>query len=128
MNEPTSSGLRSTSLQRRTTLGGRRVRASDAQRAKVAGLPCLVCGRSPVDPAHLVPQRFGGCGDPDCVIPLCRAHHWLFDRARLALSPYLDRERLAAELAHALTHVTAAQLRAALEGGWPAPWTAKNDN
>jgi hypothetical protein len=47
----------------------------------------------------------------------------------LALAPYLGGgEDFAAELAHALTHVTAAQLRAALEGGgWPAPWTTETD-
>ncbi len=121
--------MRSVALRRRTSLGGRRVRASEAQRAKVAGAVCVVCGRGPVDPAHLVPQRFGGCRDGDCVVPLCRVHHRLYDRARLALAPYLgDRELFAAELAHALTHVTAAQLRAALEGGgWPAPWTTETD-
>jgi hypothetical protein len=129
MSKFASNPLRSTSLRRRTSLGGRRVRASEAQRAKVAGAVCLVCGRGPVDPAHLVPQRFGGCADRDCVVALCRVHHRLFDRARLALAPYLDRERFAAELAHALTHVTAAQLRAALQGGgWPAPWTTENDD
>jgi hypothetical protein len=52
----------------------------------------------------------------------------MFDRARLALAPYLDRELFAAELAHALTHVTAAQLRAALEGGgWPPPWQTESE-
>jgi hypothetical protein len=35
--------------------------ASEAQRAKVAHQPCLVCGRRPVDPAHLVPRSLGGC-------------------------------------------------------------------
>jgi hypothetical protein len=38
-----------------------RVPASAGQRRKVAGLGCLVCGRSPVDPAHVVPRRPGGC-------------------------------------------------------------------
>jgi hypothetical protein len=128
MSKLASTALRTTQLRRRTTLGGRRVRASEAQRAKVAGAICVVCGREPVDPAHLVPQRFGGCGEAECVVPLCRAHHRLYDRARLALAPYLDRELFAAELAHALTHVTAAQLRAALEGGgWPAPWQTGSD-
>jgi hypothetical protein len=129
MSNLTSTALRPTPLRRRTTLSGRRVKASEAQRAKLAGALCLVCGRQPVDPAHLVPQRFGSCGDPDCVIPLCRAHHRLYDAARLALAPYLGTgEQFAAELAHALTHVTAARLRAALEGGgWPAPWTKEID-
>ncbi|MFL5844502.1 MAG: HNH endonuclease [Solirubrobacteraceae bacterium] len=95
------------------------VAASDAQRAKVAKLRCLVCDRSPVDPAHLVPQRLGGCTHPDCVLPLCRTHHRLYDRGELALKPYLGagwrRERR-----HAREHAGATALRRALEGGgWP---------
>lgn len=99
-----------------------RTPASPEQRRKVEGSPCLVCGGTPVDPAHLVPQRLGGCGSADCVVALCRTHHRLFDSARLALAPYLgpDYER---ELHHALAHVGGAELRRALAGrGWPAPW------
>jgi hypothetical protein len=42
-----------------------RVPASAEQRRKVAGTGCLICGRSPVDPAHVVPRRLGGCDSPD---------------------------------------------------------------
>lgn len=104
-----------------------RVPASAEQRRKVARAGCAVCGRRPVDPAHLVPQRLGGCAHPDCVIGLCRTHHRLFDSARLALAPYLGRG-FRRERAHALLHVGAAELRHALEGGgWPPPWSEDND-
>jgi hypothetical protein len=94
------------------------VPASEEQRAKVAELSCVVCGRSPVDPAHLVPRKHGGCNDAECVVPLCRTHHRLYDHAQLVLGAYLAggwrRER-----AHALTHVSARRLRRALRGrGW----------
>jgi hypothetical protein len=108
-------------LRRRTETRSRRTKASAAQRRKVAGLGCLVCGRAPVDPAHLVPQRLGGCDHRDCVIALCRVHHRLFDEARLRLDVYVGAEQ-AAEMAHALRHVGAAELRAALVDGWPAHW------
>jgi len=84
-------------------------------------LGCLVCGRSPVDPAHLVPRRLGGCDSSDCVVPLCRTHHRMFDSCRLALAPFLA-PALEGELRHALTHVGCAELEAALRHGWPAPW------
>lgn len=99
-----------------------RTPASASQRRKVAGSRCLVCAGTPVDPAHLVPQRLGGCASADCVVALCRTHHRLFDSARLALAPYLgpDCDR---ELRHALAHVGIVELRRALTGGgWPAPW------
>jgi hypothetical protein len=128
LSEQRAAALRTISLPRRTSLAGRRVRASDAQREKVSGVSCLVCGRAPVDPAHLVPQRFGGCPDADCVVPLCRAHHRLYDQARLALAPFLDEERHTDELAHARAHVGAGRLRAALEGGgWPPPWETNDE-
>jgi hypothetical protein len=105
-----------------------RVAASPEQRRKVAGSVCLVCGRSPVDPAHLVPRRLGGCDSPDCVVALCRTHHRLFDTGRLVLAPYLAAE-LEHELRHGLTHVSCAELEAALTGGgWPAPWTYESTN
>jgi hypothetical protein len=105
-----------------------RVAASTEQRRKVAGRPCLVCGRTPVDPAHLVPRRLGGCDSADCVVALCRTHHRLFDTGRLALAPYLVAE-LERELRHALTHVGGVELEAALiQGGWPSPWSYESTN
>jgi hypothetical protein len=97
------------------------VAASAEQRRKVATMRCAVCGRRPVDPAHLVPQRLGGCASPDCVVALCRTHHRLYDNGRLALAPYLGRA-FRRERAHALMHAGAAELRRALQGdGWPSP-------
>jgi hypothetical protein len=104
-----------------------RVAASAGQRRKVEGLRCLVCGRSPVDPAHVVPRRLGGCDSPDCVVPLCRAHHRSYDAGLLALAPYLVPE-VEQELRHALTHVGCAQLETALWEGWPAPWALEETN
>ena len=70
----------------------------------MAGARCLVCGRVPCDPAHLVPRSLGGCDEADCVAPLCRPCHRDFDERRLDLLPYLE-PRYRAELAHALLHV-----------------------
>jgi hypothetical protein len=98
-----------------------RIAASAGQRRKVRSLGCLVCGRTPADPAHIVPRRFGGCDSPDCVVALCRTHHRMFDTGGLALPPYLGPE-VGRELRHALTHVGCAELEAALWAGWPAPW------
>ena len=45
--------------------------ATDAQRAAVAGRKCIVCGADRrVDPAHLIPESLGGCGDALCVTAL----------------------------------------------------------
>jgi hypothetical protein len=100
------SALRRTGrLQRRTPLRRSRIApASDAQRAKVAGERCFVCGGRPVDPAHLVPRSLGGCDHTDCVVPLCRVHHRMYDRGELDLLPHLE-PGLRAELAHGLGHV-----------------------
>jgi hypothetical protein len=99
-------GLRRTGrLVRRTRLTRKPFSlASEAQRAKVAGQGCLVCGRRPVDPAHLVPRSLGGCDHPDCVVPLCRDHHRRYDRGELDLAPHLE-PRWRPELAHALPHL-----------------------
>src|SRR5690242_18863837 len=115
-------------LAERTSLGTRRTRATADQREAVRGEGCLVGGREPVDPAHLVPQRFGGCRSRRCVVPLCRAHHRLYDRSRLRLGPYLGGESAAA-LRHALTHVESRTLTDALWGaGWPAPWNEETES
>ncbi len=70
----------------------------------MAGKSCLVCGGSPVDPAHLVPRSLGGCDESECVVPLCRRCHRAYDRGELNLLPHLE-PRFRAELAHALKHV-----------------------
>jgi hypothetical protein len=98
--------------------------ASDGQRAKVAGRSCLVCGRRPVDPAHLVPRSLGGCDDGQCCVPLCRAHHRLYDRGELDLLPHLEAGHRA-ELAHALSHVGLMALLQRLTG---TRWRPANAN
>ena len=105
-------------MRRRGMLPSPLVPASPAQRAKVAGLRCGVCERAPADPAHIVPRKLGGCDHPDCVIPLCRTHHRLYDHAELPLGLHLA-GRWHRELAHALTHVSPSELAHALRGrGW----------
>lgn len=90
--------------------------ASPAQREKVAGLPCIVCGVEAdgytrvIDPAHVVSRALGGCDDALCVVPLCRwanargGCHADFDSGRLDLAPYLE-PRWREEAGHAVTHV-----------------------
>ena len=63
---------------------------------------------------------------PSASFPLCRTHHRLFDCGRLALGLYLGPE-FGAELAHALEHVSRAELDRALVRGWPAPWEDNRD-
>jgi hypothetical protein len=115
------SHLRRTPLPRTPIVPTPFVRASNAQRRKVARRRCAVCGRRPCDPAHLVPQRLGGCANPDCVIALCRTHHRLYDAAELTLAAFLG-TRFTLERRHALTHVSPwALCRALAGGGWPDP-------
>ena len=79
--------------------------ASPAQRAKVAGRRCLVCGAvTRVDPAHLVSRSMGGCDAADCVVPLCRAHHRAYDQEGLDLVAFLE-PHWRAEVAHAVCHL-----------------------
>jgi hypothetical protein len=77
--------------------------ASPAQRGKVRALACIVCDTRPADPAHLVPRSLGGCDHADCVVPLCRTHHRLYDRGELDLLAALE-PRFRRELAHGLLH------------------------
>jgi hypothetical protein len=97
---------RRTPLRRHAPSGGPgHLSAAPAQRAKVAGRRCLVCGSvARVDPAHLIPRSLGGCDEPDCVVPLCRTHHRVYDAGALDLLPFLE-PRWRAELAHAVQHV-----------------------
>ena len=92
---------RTTPLQRTDSM-----EASEAQRAAVAGRPCIVCrAEHRVDPAHLISRSLGGCGEPLCVVPLCRVPcHRAYDRGELDLLPYLE-PGWRAQLAHAVGHV-----------------------
>ena len=110
--------MKRTSLRRRGPLRARKplrrtkplqrtasLAATDAQRAAVAGRPCIVCGATHrVDPAHLIPKALGGCGDARCVTALCRVCHRDYDAGRLDLLPYLE-PAWRAQLAHAVGHV-----------------------
>ena len=79
--------------------------ASERQRAAVDGRCCVVCGTDRgIDPAHLIPRSLGGCGDPLCVVPLCRGHHRAYDRGDLDLLPHLE-PGWRAQLGHAVGHV-----------------------
>ena len=79
--------------------------ASAIQRAKVAGLRCLVCGAATsIDPAHLVPRSLGGCDEADCVVPLCRTHHRAYDQGGLDLVAHLE-PGWRREVAHAVGHL-----------------------
>jgi 5-methylcytosine-specific restriction endonuclease McrA len=100
--------------------------ASDAQRHKIAGRPCLVCGRRPVDPAHLVPRSLGGCDEADCVVPLCRRCHGAYDGGELNLLPHLE-PRYRVELAHALGHVSLLALLRRVTGVRWVPLDARSD-
>jgi hypothetical protein len=87
-------------LERSPSLG-----ASPAQRGKVAGRACIVCGATTaIDPAHVIPRSLGGCDHPDCVVALCRLHHRAYDRGRLDLVAYLEPD-FRREAAHAVWHV-----------------------
>jgi hypothetical protein len=78
--------------------------ASKEQRDKVRDRCCLGCGRdrtqAKIDPAHLWPRGMGGCDDADCVVPLCRQCHRLFDDHKLDLLPFLIAAGYWTELAH----------------------------
>jgi hypothetical protein len=69
---------------------------SYAQRQKVKGKPCCVCGADalivPIDPAHVIDRSL--CeddGDPRAVVPMCRRDHRAYDEGNLDLLPLLER-------------------------------------
>lgn len=79
--------------------------ASPAQRERVQDRPCVVCGSSEVEPAHLAARAQGGCDDSLCVIPLCRHDHRLFDDNAMELLPHLEAAGLREEIGHAVVHL-----------------------
>jgi hypothetical protein len=57
-------------------LKGDRAKADPGHMARVAGLPCAVCGSSPVSVHHVICGRYGQRRAPDAkTIPLCWNHH-----------------------------------------------------
>lgn len=82
--------------------------ASPEQRAKVAGRVCASCGdpSQKCDPAHLTQRSQGGCDHPDCVVPLCRGCHRLFDEGALDLESVLALPNFAAERSHMAGHAS----------------------
>jgi hypothetical protein len=84
---------------KRSTVG----HASPAQREKVREERfCRTCGGMYTDPAHVIARAQGGCDDPDCVIPLCRQCHQLYDESLgLEVLGVLSLQ----EQAHAVSHV-----------------------
>lgn len=50
--------------------------------------PCIACGRSPTQKAHLINRSQGGRGGP--TVPLCLHHHGLYDTYQFDLVPYLE--------------------------------------
>jgi hypothetical protein len=77
--------------------------ASPAQRAKIKGKSCVVCGAPATTPMHLWPRGKGGCDDPLCVLPACWACHRAYDTMKLDLLPHIVKRHLA-EIAHAHLH------------------------
>jgi len=91
--------VRKMPLKRTTSMA-----ATDAQRAAVAGRPCILCGSEHrVDAAHVIPRALGR-SDALCVCPLCRRCHAAYDAGELDLLPYLE-PGFRAQVAHAVGHV-----------------------
>lgn len=91
-------------------------RASAAQREQVHGRICVYCGQKPVDPAHLASRAQGGCDDPLCVVPLCRACHRSFDMGELDLEPIVALREFALERSHMALHLSFEQCKRRLNG------------
>jgi len=86
---------------------GRGFAASPEQQTKVKNLPCVNCGvdrfeEVGIDPAHLWSRARGGCSSADCVIPLCRRCHDLYDDPEqpIDLLPKLITRGYRAEIVH----------------------------
>ena len=76
------------------------------------------CGRAARSHGlHLVPRSLGGCGDPLCVVPLCRGCHRAYDRGELDLLPYLE-PGWRAQLAHAVAHLGLIGALRQVSGHW----------
>jgi hypothetical protein len=103
--------------QAATPIARRPMAASPAQRAKIVGGACVVCEKTNgLTPAHLAPRGLGGCDHPDCVVPMCWAHHRAYDTGRLDLLVHLE-PRWRTEIAHAVVHLGLISAYRQLTGG-----------
>lgn len=76
-----------------------RIKVRAEGRCRVCGLPDTV---TTIDPAHVADRSLGGCDQPDCTVPLCRAVcHPAYDEGRLDLLPFLSKS----EQAHCVAHL-----------------------
>src|SRR3954463_9555655 len=74
--------------------------ASEAQRAKIVGGTCVVCGQTKgLTPAHLAPRSLGGCDSPACGGALCGPPPGAYAPGRLDLLRPLE-PRWRTEIAH----------------------------
>lgn len=66
--------------------------ASPEQRKAVKGRGCIVCGDTPVDPAHLLSRSIcpEGANDTRAVIALCRSHHRDYDLGEIGVLEFLE--------------------------------------
>lgn len=66
--------------------------ATPEQREIVRGRACIVCGRQPCHPSHLIDRSSAPSAgdDPRAVVPLCPTHHREYDEGPLDLSPFLE--------------------------------------
>jgi len=87
--------------------------ASPAQREKIKGRPCVVCGAPATTPMHLWPRGRGGCDDALCVLPACWLCHRAYDTKELELLRHIVK-RYRAEIAHAQLHTDPVSLLARL--------------
>lgn len=96
--------------------------ASPAQRERIRGRVCVVCGSELVHPAHVIDRSIGGDDDPRAVVPLCPPHHRAYDDEKsLDLLPHLE-PHYREELAYAVQLVG---LVAALERITNEHWTTE---
>lgn len=90
--------------------------ASREQRAKVRDRACVNCGGGGCDPAHLTSRAGGGCDHRDCVWPMCRQCHRLFDEGRLDMEAVSALPQFALERAHMASHASFAVCVQRLKG------------
>jgi hypothetical protein len=73
----------------------------DAATVGVIALGLGFLDLGPLDPAHIIDRTHGGCDDEDCICPLPRRLHDLYDEKKLDLLPWLTLD----EQSHAVKHV-----------------------